>query len=531
MKRTNLLSLVSVLVFTIFIFLAIGTECSEPQISQREDGKTEVTREFIRPSLESHKEISIGTTGYLGLWDGEVKTFAWDLVRGDYLVAIENYKNGKRHGRQLYYDRDGRIREEVCYNDDGERIPCTNQSNKSEYVLNEPTVPQKDYYSGRSLTSNFTFLQNKISLFQSVISDKNWLKYFQRNAKARRSVYYNMIRRINPPNIQNKFDSGSSSLSYTSGITEVSSYGYLRYESPWYIFFVEMFDEFDSTHVMAFIADIEDSISVASPLNETEITFAYMDVLEAVGENHDIIGMHQFIVEREAAESMKSYPLRLAVLDRLITYPEKSTYEVLEDNYPDFLTRWQEGVNDNDAIKAFTDYLDSVMVTLSDDEEFPDIDDPLFVWFIDLMLFGTLFAMTEEEIHADATGVLFYLIIESAVTADPVYQAVKATYQPVSVENDRIDKPGLPEQISLEQNYPNPFNPSTVIRYSIHQQLHTRLNVYDISGREVATLVDEIKNPGYYEIAFDASLLPSGVYIYRLQAGEYVESRKMLLLK
>jgi len=88
-----------------------------------------------------------------------------------------------------------------------------------------------------------------------------------------------------------------------------------------------------------------------------------------------------------------------------------------------------------------------------------------------------------------------------------------------------------PQIFSLNQNYPNPFNPSTVISYQLPQSSIVTLKVYDIIGREVSTLVSEQKNIGQYEVTFDGSKLASGVYFYRLQAGTYVETKKLLLLK
>jgi hypothetical protein len=89
----------------------------------------------------------------------------------------------------------------------------------------------------------------------------------------------------------------------------------------------------------------------------------------------------------------------------------------------------------------------------------------------------------------------------------------------------------LPQNYSLYQNYPNPCNPSTTISWQIPEANNVTLKIFDILGREVATLVDESRIVGRYDTEFEASSLPSGVYIYRLQAGEYVESKKMLLLK
>jgi hypothetical protein len=80
------------------------------------------------------------------------------------------------------------------------------------------------------------------------------------------------------------------------------------------------------------------------------------------------------------------------------------------------------------------------------------------------------------------------------------------------------------------QNYPNPFSSSTTIKYELPKSSEVRLSVYDLLGREVSVLVNERRNAGVYEVRFDASGLSSGVYFYRLQAGTFVETRKLLLL-
>ena len=86
-------------------------------------------------------------------------------------------------------------------------------------------------------------------------------------------------------------------------------------------------------------------------------------------------------------------------------------------------------------------------------------------------------------------------------------------------------------KFELDQNYPNPFNPSTSIQYSIASRQFVTLKVYDVLGNELATLVNEYKSTGSYEITFDASSLTSGVYFYKMQAGPYVQTRKMILMK
>ncbi len=89
----------------------------------------------------------------------------------------------------------------------------------------------------------------------------------------------------------------------------------------------------------------------------------------------------------------------------------------------------------------------------------------------------------------------------------------------------------LPERFSLAQNYPNPFNPTTNITFDISKSELVSLKIYDILGREVAVLVNQQMTPGSYQANFDASSLPSGIYLYKLSAGSFVQMNKMMLIK
>ena len=93
----------------------------------------------------------------------------------------------------------------------------------------------------------------------------------------------------------------------------------------------------------------------------------------------------------------------------------------------------------------------------------------------------------------------------------------------------------LPTQFSLDQNYPNPFNPATTMSFVISHQSFVTLKVYDMLGEQVATLVNEVKQPGEYTVRWNAASatggLPSGVYFYRLQAGSFTETKKLLLIR
>ena len=88
-----------------------------------------------------------------------------------------------------------------------------------------------------------------------------------------------------------------------------------------------------------------------------------------------------------------------------------------------------------------------------------------------------------------------------------------------------------PDGFILSQNYPNPFNPSTRIQYQVPSTSHINLKVYDVLGNEVATLVNEEKSVGSYEIVFDAKELSSGIYFYTIKAGSFVETKKMILIR
>jgi hypothetical protein len=88
-----------------------------------------------------------------------------------------------------------------------------------------------------------------------------------------------------------------------------------------------------------------------------------------------------------------------------------------------------------------------------------------------------------------------------------------------------------PTTFVLQQNYPNPFNPSTTISYQLPTKVYAALKVFDVLGREVAILVNKIEEQGYKSVSFDANELPSGVYYYRLRAGNYIETKKLLLLR
>jgi hypothetical protein len=108
----------------------------------------------------------------------------------------------------------------------------------------------------------------------------------------------------------------------------------------------------------------------------------------------------------------------------------------------------------------------------------------------------------------------------------------RSYYTTVGITSNTKD---LPTEFSLTQNYPNPFNPATKIKFDIPTSRGTRgvtqLIIYDVLGKEIATPVNEQLNPGTYEIEWDGSNYPSGVYFYKLITNDYSETKKMVLIK
>ena len=111
-------------------------------------------------------------------------------------------------------------------------------------------------------------------------------------------------------------------------------------------------------------------------------------------------------------------------------------------------------------------------------------------------------------------------------TTVPVYISVTVT------GSEKVhDLKVLPPRYGIDQNYPNPFNPTSTIKYTLPKESHITFIIYDILGREIATLVNETQEAGYKSVQFNASNLASGIYFYRLQAGAFTETKKLLLIR
>jgi hypothetical protein len=116
------------------------------------------------------------------------------------------------------------------------------------------------------------------------------------------------------------------------------------------------------------------------------------------------------------------------------------------------------------------------------------------------------------------------------VVLDQANQQMPAVlYGDITEVPDAVD--GVPAEFALEQNYPNPFNPATTVKFQIPNSEMVNISIYDISGRKVAEVMNTQLEAGYYSVNFNASVLPSGVYLYRITAGTFNDVKKMTLLK
>ena len=110
------------------------------------------------------------------------------------------------------------------------------------------------------------------------------------------------------------------------------------------------------------------------------------------------------------------------------------------------------------------------------------------------------------------------------------FRFIGISYTPTSIDNNQDDKRGICK-FGLNQNYPNPFNPTTQISYAVPQKSYLTLKIYNILGQEVMTLFDGVRNAGNYKVTFDGKGLSSGVYLYQLKAENFVETKKLMILK
>lgn len=140
--------------------------------------------------------------------------------------------------------------------------------------------------------------------------------------------------------------------------------------------------------------------------------------------------------------------------------------------------------------------------------------------------------ITQYAAGSSQVKVRFRLTADAGQVADGWYvDDVKLTNYCATLTGISGNNNGIPMKFALEQNFPNPFNPSTMIKYQLPNESQVKITVFDILGKEVAILVNEKKTAGFYEVQFDASKYATGLYLYKIEAGNFTEVKKMMLIK
>jgi hypothetical protein len=148
-------------------------------------------------------------------------------------------------------------------------------------------------------------------------------------------------------------------------------------------------------------------------------------------------------------------------------------------------------------------------------------------WKIQYIAIGDIGSSGDSKFDGFALRNINGAVQEGTLYIDDVQNNIMVT----AVEDDDELESAVPDHFALEQNYPNPFNPSTTISYSLPETGHVSLKIYNTLGEEVAVLVDGLLEAGIHKTRFDASRFASGIYFYRIEAGNFTASKKMLLLK
>jgi len=120
---------------------------------------------------------------------------------------------------------------------------------------------------------------------------------------------------------------------------------------------------------------------------------------------------------------------------------------------------------------------------------------------------------------------------ELIADAQAIINLIQSTLSKSSDEQTLTSGDTTPQSYSLDQNFPNPFNPTTQIKYGVPEASNVKIEIFSVTGEVVATLVNEIKSEGYHTVSFNASNLSSGMYLYRISAGSFIETKKMILLR
>ncbi len=186
--------------------------------------------------------------------------------------------------------------------------------------------------------------------------------------------------------------------------------------------------------------------------------------------------------------------------------------EVAVRNDGSFMVVWTDSTDVQNAFRAKARQYDAGGIPAGDPQLIPSLD--VLSGYPDVATDGSAYYVTWMDVRLNREYI--------DVFAKKIGTVISSVGE---------DGSGFPQSVTLYPAYPNPFNPSTTIRFAIPEQMHVSLGVYDMVGRKVATVVDEELPPGEYSRAFNAIGLASGVYLYRLRAGNCMETRRFTLVK
>ncbi len=321
--------------------------------------------------------------------------------------------------------------------------------------------------------------------------------------------------------------------------------------APVTVFYMEYFEFIDNEVIYMFknpffkhnltTGKINNNIFYANWVGGTDQQeHPWWDNLAEPDESYGLISLHPLLEgnaemfnpdDPEAAESLRS----IEVKDNIYYWPDEvrnfwTAYNDTADNWiytPEWMSeRTVAMFADNDAYP----YLEESGNMEMRPAHYDAVLDERMLYGTTGSDIGILAYFEQIRSGTAATDVWGFGItqVDDAPDWVPQWPLPETAYIVTSVGDEPV---GVPDKFVLDQNYPNPFNPATTIQYTIPVTEKVVLTVYNILGQEVATLVNEVQNPGTHQVTFDAAQLSSGVYLYRLTAGDYTNIKKMLFVK
>jgi photosystem II stability/assembly factor-like uncharacterized protein len=275
-----------------------------------------------------------------------------------------------------------------------------------------------------------------------------------------------------------------------------------------------------------FTADTANTLPAPRAWGDRGGTFSWFD-LDGEGDlDYFIAGMY-FVPGGNGLVEAQMHIYRNDVLDLNEAPTIPTGLEVTLQSENSVLLSWIPAIDDHTPPAAIT--YDLVIVRNGTHVPIGSSNAPTSTILTRLPEPGNISAVTEWSLNGLENGIYEWRL--RAVDAAYVGSFIAVGEFTIGVVSVGDPEDDLPKEYSIEQNYPNPFNPVTTINFSIPKEGLITIKIYNTLGEEIETLVNEIKQAGNYNLNFDASSLPSGVYFYQLKAGDYIQTKKMVLMK